>query len=175
MRPRAAALLFALALAACATKPPLPPVAPTQAQWYAVSAPDFTCKPGQFANVELQDLLAAPTPYYDKCVRVRGLLSPQLLTLNAFSSNAIGIYAKDVKTLAGVATHSQFAFVSGRLRSCGARAAQLQALTAQAALAAAHDLGAGVAAPPTLSGFCRLNPGPALYLNRVELIPTAMD
>lgn len=174
MRLRAATLLFTLALAACATKPPLS-VAPTQAEWNAVAAPDFTCKPGQFANVELQDLLAAPTPYYDKCVRVRGLLSPQLLTLNAFSSNAIGIYAKDVKTLAGVATHSQFAFVSGRLRSCGARAAQLQALTAREAQAAAHDLAAGVAAPPALSGFCRLNPGPALYLNRVELMPTAMD
>ena len=43
------------------------------------------------------------------------------------------------------------------------------------AQAAANNLGAGVTAPPALLGFCRLNPGPALYLNRVELIPTTMD
>ena len=168
MRPRAAALLFALALAACATKPP-PPVVPTQAEWDAVSAPDFTCKPGQFADVELHILLVAPTAYYDKCVRVRGLLSPKLLTENAMSSNAVGIYAKEDKLLAGVATHSQFAFVSGRLRSCAGRAAKLQALAARAALA-------GATPPPSpLMGFCRVNAGPALFVNRVELSPTAMD
>lgn len=169
MRLRAAALLFALALAACATKPPPPPVAPTQAEWDAVSSPDFTCAPGQFVDADFQIVLSTPSKYDEMCVRIRGLLAPQTLTKNAVSAAAIGVYAKDQKILAGVSSHSQFAFVSGRLRSCAGRAAKLQALTARATQA-------GATPPPSpLIGFCRINAGPALFVNRVELSPTAMD
>ena len=121
---RIAALLVAATLAACTTKP----TAPTQAEWDAVSAADFNCQPGSFVDADLDSVLHAPASYYEKCVRIRGLLSPIVLTKNAISSAGIGIYAKDDKLLAAVATHSQFAFVSGRLRSCADRAARLQAL-----------------------------------------------
>jgi len=164
---RIAALLVAATLAACTTKP----TAPTQAEWDAVSAADFNCQPGSFVDADLDSVLHAPASYYEKCVRIRGLLSPIVLTKNAISSAGIGIYAKDDKLLAAVATHSQFAFVSGRLRSCADRAARLQALAARASQAGAPVSGDRAA----LSGFCKLNPGPALYVNEIIVIPTAMD
>jgi hypothetical protein len=179
MKLRVAAALFSAAvLAGCATSPPAP-IAPTQAEWDAVSAADYTCAPSEFADVAFDTIAASPDLYYEKCIRLRALISgvallrdaSSLKTPNAF---ALGIYPRDDKTLAN--TRPQFAIVEGRLRSCGERLRKLTALDQRAqATAPKPDPGTiQIHLPPTLGGFCHYG-GAAVWANQVTVLPTAMD
>ena len=183
MKRRAAALLFTLALAACATKP-APSVAPTQAEWDAVSAADYTCGTGEFVSPSFETVMSAPQAYVEKCVRLRALLSGNTLYRDATRLKAarplgheqdgmIGVYAKDAKLLAALASHPQFVTASGRLRSCAERLRKMQSLAERAATAQKSGTDAIPVHP--IDGFCKAGGGPALYLTAIAPIPTAMD
>jgi hypothetical protein len=179
MKRRVAAALFcATILAGCATRPE-GPVAPTQAEWDAISAADYTCAPSEFTDVAFDAVAASPDRYYEKCIRLRALLSgvallrdaSSLKTPNAF---ALGIYPRDDKTLAN--PRPQFAIVEGRLRSCGERLRRLTELD-QRTQATAPKPGPGpiqIHLPPMLGGFCHTG-GAAVWANDVTVLPTAMD
>ncbi len=174
--------LLAAALASCTT-PTAAPVAPTQAEWDAITANDYTCTKSETVAASFEAVLAAPQAYADKCLRLRALFAKGALYRDAGSlatarppghphDGMIGVAAKDAKLLAGLSTHPQFVTASGRLRSCAERARRLQDLADRATAAAKP----GDAAAPvsTLDGFCR-DGGVALYVTAIDAIPTAMD
>jgi hypothetical protein len=189
MRTRlAATVLLTAALAACATKtPPLPP-APTPAEWAAIPADDYTCKAGEFVAADFDTVAKAPAPYFEKCVRLRALFDGRTLYRDATDLNTVrprghefdgvvGVDAKEQKLVAGFAAHPQFVFVSGRLRSCAARQDRYGALADRANAIAATQARNGIVTNifPTLGGFCHYSRGPVLFAVRIEVISTAMD
>ena len=140
----ATTLLFTLALAACATKAPLP-IAPTQAERDAVFADDYTCTRDQSAAVDFDTVVKTPERYYNKCIRLRALITGMEIVRDANSLKdssdgieAIGLYPKDEKVLAlSSIERPQFAEVVGRLRSCDERSEILSSLNARAQAAVA--------------------------------------
>jgi len=183
MRPRVLVALLAIAaLAGCATQPAAP-VAPTQAEWDAVTAADYTCTKAETVSASFEAVAAAPQAYADRCVRLRALFASGALYRDAGSLTAarppghphdgmIGVTVKDAKLLAGLASHPQFVTASGRLRACAERARRLQDLADRARAAAKPGDAAVPDAVP--DGFCR-DGGTALYVTAIDAIPTAMD
>lgn len=167
-----AVLTLALALAACATKTPAP-VAPTAADWAALAAGDYTCKPKEYVTVDFA-VVAAPQAFYDKCVRVRALLKDRRLYRNAAALGheaGVALFVRD--DAPAMDAHAQFVMVSGRLRSCTIRNGQIRDLLARTP----HvylPLAAG--GPITVVRLpCDDRDGPALFATEVMAMPTAMD
>ncbi|HEX4302161.1 MAG TPA: hypothetical protein VHZ78_05180 [Rhizomicrobium sp.] len=185
----AATLLLAAALAGCATKTPPPlPAAPTQAEWAAIPAEDYTCKPSEFIDTDFATIAKAPAPYFEKCIRVRAFFDGRTLYRDATDRNTqrpdghdfegvVGVNAKEQKIVAGFPAHPQFVVVSGRLRSCAVRDDRYGALADRANAIAALSPHNGIVTTifPTLSGFCHYSRGPVLFAVRIDVISTAMD
>lgn len=177
MKPHAlASLLLGATLAACTTKP-APPVPPTEAEWHAIFADDYTCTPANSTNVDFRSVATSSNSYLDKCIRVRALLKRADLFENAAAPPGTGIRLtlEDMKSLMALATHPQFVVVAGRLRSCAARKARIDAFMKRVEVSgwpAPSDGSPGGGAVNIILTRCE---GLGLYATTVDVIPTAMD
>jgi hypothetical protein len=155
-------LAAVLALAACSSTTPITAPAPLpnhDAENAAWIARDFTCTRAEAKAVNFNTLRANPKLFDEGCVRVSGFFDGVYLVRDAGEHrvkprrNAVDAYMKDKKEQDHYQRGPTFAVVTGRVRSCAARAERQTSAT---------------------TPLCR-GTRFGLFVSDVQVVPTAMD